>query len=92
MDPFYCESPQDERFDRFTAFIEKNWYNTEECILSENKEEEGKPTFDVYSSEKDGVCVVHVDTEGMPEDGNGPIIRIYLNDGSIYENPEYDVG
>ena len=35
----------------------------------------------------DGVHVMHVDTNGIPEDGEGPIIRIYLNDEVIYENP-----
>ena len=48
-----------------------------------------EPTFDVYVSSKDGVTVVHIDTIDMPEDDNGPIIRVYLNDSPIYENPEY---
>lgn len=48
-----------------------------------------KPTFDVYFSEKDGVCVVHVETFDMPENDKGPVIRIYLNDEPIYENPVY---
>ena len=26
MDPFYCPSPQDPKWDRFVAFIEANWY------------------------------------------------------------------
>lgn len=25
-DPFYLNSPNDSRFDNFTAFIEKHWY------------------------------------------------------------------
>lgn len=49
-----------------------------------------KPTFDVYVSEIDGVVVVHVDTEGMPENENGPIIRVYINDGeAVFSNPPY---
>jgi hypothetical protein len=48
-----------------------------------------KPTFEVYSSEEDGVTVVHVCTEGMPENLQGPIIRVYLNDDPIFENPVY---
>lgn len=43
-------------------------------------------TFDVYVG-KDGVPVVHVQTEGMPEDSNGPICRVYLNDEVVHENP-----
>ena len=50
---------------------------------------EAVPTFDVYKSEKDAVTVVHVDTVGMPEDSEGPLIRVYLNDGLLYENPPY---
>lgn len=50
-----------------------------------------KPTFDVYFSEVDGTCVVHIDTEGMPENDMGPIMRVYINDGdSVYENPRYE--
>ena len=45
------------------------------------------PTFDVYQSEADGVTVVHVETHGMPEDSRGPVIRVYLNDEPIFENP-----
>lgn len=46
------------------------------------------PTFDVYVSELDGTLVVHVDTNDMPEDPNGePLIRIYLNDEPVFENP-----
>lgn len=25
-DPFYCESPQDPKWDRFVTFIEANWH------------------------------------------------------------------
>ena len=48
-----------------------------------------RPTFDIYDSEVDDVCIVHVCTEGMDEDRDGPIIRIYLNDEVIFENPSY---
>lgn len=47
------------------------------------------PTFNVYHAEIDGVTVVHVDTQGMPENSHGPIIRVYLNDEPIFENPPY---
>lgn len=43
-------------------------------------------TFDIYTG-KDGTPVVHVQTEGMPEDADGPICRVYLNDAVVHENP-----
>ena len=46
-------------------------------------------TFDVYFSEVDGVPVVHVDTKNMQENENGPVCRVYLNDGVIFMNPQY---
>jgi len=49
----------------------------------------GYPTIDVYRAEADGVTVIHVDTEGLPENDKGPKIRIYLNDYAIEENPVY---
>lgn len=38
------------------------------------------PTIDTYISEIDGVIVVHIDTQGVDEDHNGPIMRVYIND------------
>lgn len=49
----------------------------------------GYPKIDVYRAEADGVTVIHVDTEGLPENDQGPQIRIYLNDQPIEENPVY---
>lgn len=48
-----------------------------------------KPTFDVYQGE-DGAWVVHIDTEGMSENGQGPTpLRVYINDGeAVYANPD----
>jgi len=48
-----------------------------------------EPTFDVYESEVDGVTVAHVDTGELPENELGPVIRIYLNDTVLYENPKF---
>lgn len=46
--------------------------------------------FTTYISEVDGTIVVHIDTnDRIPEDSNGPRIRVYLNDGSLYENPPF---
>ncbi len=47
--------------------------------------------FDCYKSDVDDVEVVHVDTDGMPENEHGPIIRVYLNDHVLFENPKYPV-
>ena len=44
-------------------------------------------TFDVYQSDVDGTWVVHVCTEDMEEDKDGPLIRVYLNDHCLSENP-----
>jgi hypothetical protein len=35
----------------------------------------------------DGTKVVFVDTPGLPEDFDGPLIRLYLNDEPVFENP-----
>lgn len=45
-------------------------------------------TIDSYCSVVDGTTVVHVDTEGLNEDIDGPIIRVYLNDEVLFENPK----
>jgi hypothetical protein len=44
--------------------------------------------FDVYRSAIDGTVVVHVDTPGLPEDSDGPHLRVYINDDT--DNPVYD--
>ncbi len=50
-----------------------------------------KPVINVtsYFSPVDGVCVVHIDTPEITEDGKGPLIRIYLNDYPIEESPPF---
>ena len=40
-----------------------------------------------YKSEADGTIVVEIWTEDMDEDINGPFVRVYLNDGILFENP-----
>jgi hypothetical protein len=44
---------------------------------------------EVTRSELDGTIVIQIDTGGCPEDRDGPLCRIYLNDASLYENPPY---
>lgn len=46
----------------------------------------------IYQSEADGTVVVEIDTPGLPEDSDGPRIRVNLNDGAIFENPPYPTG
>lgn len=47
-----------------------------------------EPTFSFYYAD-DGTLVVHVDTMQIPENEKGPIVRLYLNDESVFENPPY---
>jgi hypothetical protein len=61
------------------------------------KEHEEKGTyglaFVVYKSDADGTLVVHIDTgKAVEENERGPMIRVYLNDGWIFENPPYPRG
>lgn len=44
-------------------------------------------SFDIYFSGKDGIPVVHVDTDELDEDEKGPKCRVYLNDEVLFENP-----
>ena len=44
---------------------------------------------EITVSEQDGTPVVQIDTPDLPEDTSGPKIRVYLNDGTLYENPPY---
>ena len=34
MDPFYCASPTNPRWDRFVEFIETNWYPIDEAMVA----------------------------------------------------------
>jgi len=44
-----------------------------------------EPDITVYRSERDGHWVVEIDTtEDMPETNKGPVLRIYLNGGQVY--------
>jgi len=52
-------------------------------------EEKIKPEVTVYFSCVDGTCIVNIDTPDMLENAAGPIIRVYLNDAEIFENPVY---
>jgi len=40
------------------------------------------PTYDVYRSENDNSIVISI--ENIPENENGPIIRVYLNDELLF--------
>ncbi len=43
-----------------------------------------QPDITVYRSEIDGHWVVEVDTPEIPETNEGPVMRIYLNGGQVY--------
>ena len=49
---------------------------------------DSKPTIDTYVSAEDGTTVVHIDTSELPENSNGPIMRVYINDD--IDNPVYE--
>lgn len=51
--------------------------------------QEGGVAISVYPSPEDGTMVIHLDTPNIAEDENGPLLRLYLNDDTIYENPPY---
>ncbi len=42
------------------------------------------PDIIVYRSPMDGRWVVEIDTEGVPENDDGPIMRVYMNGHPIY--------
>lgn len=45
---------------------------------------------EIMESPVDHVVIVQIDTPGLPEDEDGPLIRVYLNDGDpLFENPPY---
>ena len=48
-----------------------------------------KPDITVDKAPTDGTTVVWIDTPDLPEDDKGPVIRVYLNDEVIFENPPY---
>lgn len=43
----------------------------------------------ISRSPKDGTVVVEIDTPQVPETSAGPEIRVYLNDGCLFENPPF---
>lgn len=45
--------------------------------------------IEVMRSEKDGTVVVFMDTPSLPEDSEGPRLRVYLNEEPVWENPAY---
>lgn len=38
---------------------------------------------------KDGTPVIFIDAPELSDNENGPICRIYLNDGILWANPDY---
>lgn len=50
---------------------------------------ETKPEVTIDKSEVDGTWVVFVDTQEMPDNEKGPILRINLNDEQLWANPPF---
>jgi hypothetical protein len=44
---------------------------------------------DAYRSPEDDILVIFVDTPEIDEDSKGPLLRLYLNDDPVFENPTY---
>ena len=42
-----------------------------------------------YRSPEDDILVIFVDTPGVDENEKGPLMRLYLNDDPVFENPPY---
>ena len=55
--------------------------------MSNNQTADNAPTIDTYQRE-DGSWVVHVDTHGIDENSQGPLLTVYINDD--IDNPVYD--
>jgi hypothetical protein len=60
--------------------------------MPETPEENHNITIDVSRSPEDDVMVVFVNTPDIAENEKGPLIRLYLNDDPVFENPPYPVG
>lgn len=41
----------------------------------------------VSRAQADGTLLVQIDTEDVDENDEGPLMRVYVNDGAVYENP-----
>ena len=60
------------------------------CLdFEKGRAEVSKFDIDAYRSATDGIFVIHVDTPRLPENENGPVCRIYLNEHCLYENPPF---
>lgn len=44
---------------------------------------------EVVKSGEDGTILLFIDTPGIPENSEGPKLRVYLNDEPLWENPTY---
>lgn len=46
----------------------------------------------ISKSPVDGTVVVEIDTPRIAENSKGPEVRVYLNDGCLFENPPFKNG
>lgn len=61
--------------------------NPNEVCSSEHKGKLPDVELSVYWG-SDGTPVIEINTEGLDEDRHGPILRVWLNNETIWENPE----
>jgi hypothetical protein len=71
--------------DKSSFYVE---FDLSKVVSQADLESAPKIEFLIYYG-LDGTLVVELSTSNMEEDKNGPVIRVYLNDGPIYENPPY---
>lgn len=67
--------------------MSKQVFPFEPHFSDEPKQLTAEVTQDI--AEADGTLLVFIDTPEVPEDANGPLIRIMLNDEYVYANPKY---
>lgn len=71
---------------------EKTFYATispKEAYQPKDVDEAPDVEINFYYSDVDGTLVVEIETERYLEDDEGPLLRVWLNDGCIYENPPF---
>jgi hypothetical protein len=95
---FFHETNERTALDRFHETISIKVLENFDISIKEKSHNNLKlsllttPDIDFYIGE-DGIPVIHIDTNeyNWLENVNGPICRIYLNDGEIFENPPLSI-
>ena len=51
---------------------------------------EGSEIEVTFMESEKGIPLIFIDTPALAEDAKGPICRVYLNEGCLFENPTYE--